>query len=152
MKILGKDMSEPNLKKPLLVTLLQIIAVLLILGHVSTAARVLQETYDLPVVIGTFIVTLVVLIASIWILKGLSSKRFKSKTPVSLFMWLVILIYPIMNVMKTSGYYLPDSYIPDEQLLGAAVYELLRILIPIFLVLWVGLSKKLKAYLAMEKP
>jgi len=59
-----------------------------------------------------------------------------------------ILIYPIQNILVSFGYYPTPERIPDNQLLGAALYELIRYAWFIAMFIWLRLSRRTRAYLA----
>jgi hypothetical protein len=62
----------------------------------------------------------------------------------------MLIIYPLYNVFRAVGLYLPKPEIAAEELAGAAAFEILRYLVVLSLIVWVGFSKSLRSHLATE--
>ena len=77
-----------------------------------------------------------------------TSRRQITRRWIVLFLWLVLALYPITNILGHVGFYLPASSVADNQLAGAAFTEILRYLIPIALIIWLSFSKNADQYLS----
>jgi hypothetical protein len=88
-------------------------------------------------VIGHFILSVVVATASGWVAYSPLKAAFRSKLPVSVYLWVMLLLYPVNNVFRALGLYLPRPEIPPEQVAGAATAELLRYALLLALIIWV---------------
>ena len=99
---------------------------------------------------GTALASLVIVGLSAWIIYGVLRRTFRSRVAVSLYLWALLVVYPLYNVLRAFGLYLPRPQLADEELAGAALFELLRYLVPLVLIVWVALSKRLKSYFASE--
>lgn len=78
----------------------------------------------------------------------LLKKLFRSRLPVSLYLWGMLVIYPLYNVLRGAGLYLPQPEIAPEELAGAAAFEVLRYLVLLTLIVWVAVSKALRSHLS----
>jgi len=142
------------MRRPVVLWLVVVLASLIALGNVLEALRALGAfgSRPLPEVMGDLIISIAVTAFSIWVIVSLLRKRFRSKTPVSLYLWVILIIYPVCNVLRALGLYLPGPDYAPEELAGAAVREALRYLLPIGLIVWVGFSKALRAHLQSAEP
>lgn len=120
------------------------------LGNLLEAIGAFAATGQRPLteVIGHAVISLVVVAASVWVIVSLLRKSFRSKLPVSIYLWGMLIIYPLYNVFRVVGVYLPRSEMPPEQMAGAATFEILRYLVVLGLIVWVGFSKALRSHLA----
>jgi hypothetical protein len=62
----------------------------------------------------------------------------------------MLIIYPLYNIFRAVGLYLPKPEIAPEQLASTAAFEILRYLVILALTVWVGFSKALRSHLAPE--
>ena len=83
---------------------------------------------------------------AVW--SGVGRRRTATRRLVLNYLWVMVLIYPVMNVMRSFGLLAPAPRFSDTQLLGAAAFELSRYAVYLGLILWFGLSKNLRNYLA----
>jgi hypothetical protein len=95
----------------------------------------------------SLLVFLAIIASSSWVVASLLRRSIRSKLPVSIYLWCMLLIYPAINVLRTFGLFLPGPEYRPEELSGAAAVELLRYVSIIGLIVWVGFSKALKAHL-----
>jgi hypothetical protein len=119
-----------------LVNILKAVGALLLVGRVP-----FQQ-----VAVSLLIFALIVA-GSSWITLSLLRRSIRSKTPVSIYLWFLLLIYPLCNVLRAAGLFVPGPEYRPEELAGAAAVELLRYVLLIGLIVWVGFSKALKAHL-----
>jgi len=98
-------------------------------------------------VVISLLVFLAIIVVSTWVVASLLKKSFRSKTPVSIYLWFMLLIYPLSNMLRALGLFLPGPEYRPEELRGAAAVELIRYVFVIGLIVWVGFSKALKAHL-----
>jgi len=105
---------------------------------------------SLAAVVGHIVISLVVVGASLWVALSLLKGAFHSRLPISLYLWFMLVIYPLCNVLRAFGLYLPAPYISDEQVAGAAAFELLRYLVILALIIWVAFSKALRSHLTVQ--
>ncbi|MBU6953256.1 hypothetical protein [Hahella sp. HN01] len=136
------------MKKPIVGLFVQMICVLFVFGNGSEAAVCILNIGDYPVekVFLTLLINVVVVGLSIFIFRGIQQRGFNSKIPVSLYLWFVLLKYPVINALRSAGLHLPGPVIEDDQLVGAAIAELLRYVLLLVLIMWSGFSKKLTVY------
>jgi hypothetical protein len=90
----------------------------------------------------------VIIGGSSWIVVSLLRRSIRSRTPVSIYLWFLLLIYPLSNVLRAFGLFVPGPEYRAEELPAAAAMELLRYAFLIGLIIWVGVSKALKAHLS----
>ena len=95
----------------------------------------------------SLLIFLAIVATSTWVVASLLRRSIRSKTPVSIYLWCMLLIYPAINLLRTFGLFLPGPEYRPEELAGAAAVELLRYVLIIGLIVWVGFSKALKAHL-----
>jgi hypothetical protein len=121
-------------------------------GNLLEAVGALAAAGQRPLgeVIGHALISLAVLAASVWVVASLLRRSFRSKLPVSIYLWGMLIIYPLYNVFRAVGLYLPKPEIAAEELAGAAAFEILRYLVVLSLIVWVGFSKSLRSHLATE--
>jgi NO-binding membrane sensor protein with MHYT domain len=136
-------------KRPLIVWLVVVFAVFSALVNCSRAlsAMVAFDDWPFSMVLGQIIVSACIAGASIWIVHGLETRSFRSRTPVSIYLWILLFSYPLINVLIAYGLYLPEPTIAPKALLVASVVEIARYLWILFLIAWVSLSKALREYL-----
>ena len=89
---------------------------------------------------------------SVIVIRGTLRGTFRSRTPVSLYLWGLLIADPVSNVLRAVEWYLPRAPVADEELAGAAFAELMRYVILLAMIVWVGFSKALKAYFAQSAP
>jgi hypothetical protein len=102
----------------------------------------------LQAVAGGVLIFAAIIASSSWIAVSLLRRSIRSKTPVSIYLWFLLLIYPLSNVLRAFGLFVPGPEYRAEELAGAAGAELLRYVFLIGLIVWVGMSKALKAHLS----
>jgi hypothetical protein len=96
-------------------------------------------------------VFLAIIAASSWMVTSLLSRSLRSRAPVSIYLWCMLLSYPAINVLRAFGLFLPHAELRPEELAGAATVELLRYVLILGLIVWVGFSKALKAHVGRGK-
>lgn len=140
------------MRRPVVLWFVVVFGSLAALGNLLEAAGAFTAVGQRPLgeVIGHAFISLALLAASVWVVVALLRKHFRSRLPVSIYLWAMLLIYPLYNVFRAVGLYLPRPEIAPEELGGAAVYEVLRYGVILALIVWVALSKSLRSYLAAE--
>jgi small-conductance mechanosensitive channel len=129
-----------------------------VFGSLATFGNLLEAVGALSVVsrrpfsevLGHVVISLGIVAASMWVIVALLKKSLRSKLPVSLYLWGMLVIYPLYNVFRAVGLYLPRAEILPEQLAGAAAFEIVRYVVILALIVWVAVSKSLRSHLASE--
>ncbi|HSC14724.1 MAG TPA: hypothetical protein VLI71_06375 [Gammaproteobacteria bacterium] len=117
-----------------------------LLGIIGVGRRPIRES------LGTVMLCAPFAAASVLVIRGILRRTFRSRAPVSLYLWALLIAEPIANVLRSVGWYLPAPEIADEELAGAAFAELMRFAILLALIVWTGSSKALKKYFAGAAP
>ncbi len=68
-----------------------------------------------------------------------------------LFFWSILLLYPLTNVLAAFGYFPLPPRLRPEELAGAAAFELLRYVLLLTLLVWLGFSRKAAAYVSLKR-
>jgi hypothetical protein len=144
--------AETLAPKPAVAYVVQVFAALLALNHVAGILGAASAGLGAFVVLGTLLFSGAVAIGSVYIFLALQRHRtFGSRLQVSLYLWAMLLAYPVSNVLITLGWYAPRVHLKDTELAGAALAELMRYLVSLFLIVWVGTSGRLKAFFAARR-
>lgn len=149
--MLGGSMSS---KKPVVAWVVIVLACLVGFANLLTSIGAIASIGQRPAreVIGATVLSLLVVAASAFVIRGTLRGAFVSRRPVSLYLWGILIVYPLYNVLRALGWYLPAPPLSDEELMGTAFFELIRYVILIVLIVWVALSKRLKAYFSVTVP
>ena len=141
-------------KKPVIAWVVIIVASLVCLANLITVVGALATAGQRPVreVVTTSLLSLLVAVASVFIIRGTLRGTFGSRLPVSLYLWGILIVYPVYNILRTLGWYLPSPQLADQELAGAAFVELIRYVVLIVLIVWVALSKALKGHFSGSVP
>ena len=141
-------------KKPVIAWAVIIVAGLVGLSNLLTLVGAVAIIGQRPAqeILSAALLSLLVAAASVLIIRGTLRGTFGSRLPVSLYLWGILIVYPLYNVLRTFGWYLPGPQLSDEELVGAAFFELMRYVVLIVLIVWVALSKALKAYFSQPVP
>jgi len=136
-------------KKPVVAYIVQFIAACSALVNAIYAVSILFRVRDFPLltIIGAFTLSAVVAATSARVFLGLGIKPFKKRSTISLYLWFMLFLYPITNVLRSFEAYTPAPYIENNQLLGAFIAEIMRYIFYIILIVWVGFSKRLVNFL-----
>ncbi len=136
------------MKRPFIGLLVQIVCGLFILGNAMEALScfLLFKEFAYGQIILTFILNVAVVAFSLFIFIGIQKNNFKTRMAVTIYLWLMLLKYPIVNFLRSSGLHLPGSVIQDNELTGAAIAELVRYMFLLTVIIWSGFSKQLKKY------
>jgi hypothetical protein len=137
-------------KKPLVLHVSIICVVLVALLNVLSLPAIIAKisTHSAVEVVVTFTVTLLV-----FGLAFLVFFRVKKQSPTALFtlrgfFWFMLIVYPLRNLLIGQGYYLAGPSVTPQEAPAAAMAELLRTVFLLVMIVWTGMSKKLKGYLA----
>jgi hypothetical protein len=141
-------------KKPVVAWVIVVVAALaalsdclsLLTSSIAFGRRPVQE------VAGTVMLCAPFAALSAIVIRATLRGTFRSRTAVSLYLWGLLISEPVANVLRAVGWYLPRAPIADNELAGAAFAELMRYVILLSLIVWVGFSKALKAYFAQGAP
>ncbi len=143
-------MEEQNksTKPPVVARVIQVFAVMAVLGYAGDIASVNSTVGldDLPIAVGTFTFSVFVILYSIWIVSGIESAKFYRRLPISTYLWFMLFALTFTNILRSIGLYLPRVELVDEQLLVAAITEVLRYFFYIVVIIWSGFSKPLKSH------
>jgi len=141
-------------RKPVIAWAVVIVAGLVGLGNVLTWISAVAKFGQRPTheVVATALLSLFVAVVSALIIRGILRGSFGSRWPVSLYLWGILFLYPMCNVLRAFGWYLPAPQLSDQELVGAALFELMRYVVLIVLIIWVLSSKALKAYFKRPVP
>jgi hypothetical protein len=136
-------------KKPLVVYALQCVAFLTALSYALDAIVAFASFGDLSIMTVLRTATLAGLISgfsfAIW--RGIGKRRTASRRFVLNYLWVMVLIYPAITILRSLNAYAPAPHLEDTELSGAALAEVTRYAIFLGLLIWVGLSAWLKRYL-----
>lgn len=140
------------MKTPMIVRVVKIICVFYVLIYALRALGALSLIASRPAteVLTTSMVCSVLSFYSFWIFTGFRNRKFRSRRVISLFLWVMIITYPCINVLRSFGLYVPVQEIADNEVLGAAAVELFRYLFLLFMIVWTGFSKKLNSFFKQE--
>jgi hypothetical protein len=140
------------MRRPVVVWFVVVFGSLAAVGNLLETVGALAAAGQRPLgeVIGHALISLAVVAASVWVVASLLKKSFRSKLPVSIYLWAMLVIYPLYNVFRAVGLYLPRPEIAPEELAGAAAFEIVRYLVVLALIVWVGFSKSLRSHLAVR--
>jgi len=138
-----------NNKRPFILKAVLVVAGLVTLSNALEFAA-LPVLRDRPAVELTVsgVISVIMAALSIWLIVKVLRTQLHRKLWISLYLWLVLLIYPISRGLASAGFNISGPEIPDEQLFGAAIAELLRYVVLIVCIVWVGVSRKLNTYLS----
>ena len=141
-------------KKPAVAWAVVVVAALALLSDSLSllASIVLFGQRPVQQIVGTILLCAPLAALSVIVLRATWRGTFRSRTPVSLYLWGLLISDPIANVLRAIEWYVPRAPIADNELAGAAFAELMRYVILLSLIVWVGLSKALKAYFAPAAP
>lgn len=138
------------MKKPAVIWIVQIYVVWFALGAGLGALSIIgvfNGGLSIAQGGGTFLVGIGSLVGAVALLVKISRRQITRRSIV-LFLWFVLALYPITNILRHVGFYFPKSIVSDDQLAGAALAEILRYLMPIALILWLSFSKHSAQYLS----
>ncbi|HET7844813.1 MAG TPA: hypothetical protein VFL14_11725 [Xanthomonadales bacterium] len=135
-------------RRPAIAWCVLVVAALTALGYVGELLQALVGMRTLPVaqVAGQSLVSTAMIFASGWVAVSLAERRVRSRGAVSGYLWLVLLMYPVVNILAANGLLLPRVHLRNDQLYGAAAWEITRYLVLIVLIVWAGFSRQLKAH------
>lgn len=138
------------MRRPIVLWFVVVLGIAAALLNLLKAAGSLLLVGQLPIKAVAFSVVIfaVIIAGSSWIVVSLLRRSIRSKTPVSIYLWFLLLIYPLINVLRAFGLFVPGPEYRAEELAGAAAVELLRYVLLIGLIVWVGISKALKGHLS----
>ena len=144
---------EINRKKPAIAYVVQAIAVLSVLSNILEAIFLLMAFGKFPRVaaIGTLLVCVLFATASARVFLGFGVKRFSRRFPVSIYLWAMLFLYPVINIFRSHGLYVPAARLQDNELAGAALVEIGRYIIFLALIVWASMSKKLAKFLSVSQ-
>ena len=136
--------------KPAIAYAIQTVAAFLALANSAYAIYAVSQFGKLGAMVlgGTFLVSTLVAVASIRVFLGLSSRPFKSRVPVSLYLWAMLFLYPVTYLLRSLGAFSPAPYVESDQLFGAWIMEMGRYALFPILIVWVAISKRLVSFLA----
>lgn len=142
------------MKKPLAVWAAEAGLVLTIFGYAGLATRCLKlftqtGAEPLRLVPGLLIGIALALLAVFLLLR--TRDQNTTRRHLSLFFWGVLVLYPLTNLLGSLGYYpLPVRVAPQEAA-GAALVEILRYLLLLALIVWLGFSRKAAEFVAARR-
>lgn len=135
------------MKVPWIARVVQGVCVLTVLSNfISLVPVTVRDDLTMPQRIGTLAYVALIAVYSIWVFMRILRRRLRGRWEVSLYLWTVLFAYFISNAMRIHGFFLPSPDIADKELAGAAFYELMRLLLPLFLIIWTGFSRDLKRF------
>ena len=137
------------MRQPIVLRLIAIFAILAAGLNCLELPRIIMRTSAAaPLqVLGALSVALLIAGASLWISVAIFKQQLRSRRLVLLYLWFMLLIYPVSNVLRALGFNLPSPEIPAELLAGAAIVEMFRYILVLVLLVWAGFSKGLKTNL-----
>ncbi|HEX4328284.1 MAG TPA: hypothetical protein VH105_15790 [Burkholderiales bacterium] len=142
------------MKKPVLAWIVQITLALTALSYAAGAVfsvlgGVGRWYILLPALTGILIGGLIAFCAGRLLWQS-TQQSVRSRSLV-MFLWAVLLIYPVTNVMSAIGWYPPKMQLAPEQMQGAAIAEAARYVLLLALIAWLSFSKSTRAYLEAKR-
>jgi hypothetical protein len=140
------------MKRPAVVWIVAIIAGTSVLLNVLELLATLSAVNRWPwgAILGQMVQSAGSAVVSAWMLRSIVQGTFNSRLSISLYLWFLLIIYPIRHVLANVGLGLVETTQSPRELLGAAIAEILRYVALITLIVWVAASKALRSYL-LEK-
>jgi hypothetical protein len=83
---------------------------------------------------------------SLWFLLRVQAQTVRGRAVV-LFIWAIVFFPWLEAALIMAGLYPPRARVPNEMLLGAALFDVFRTLYPLVLIVWLSFSKPAKDYL-----
>jgi len=142
------------MKKPVLAWIVQIALVLIALAYAAVALFSVLGGIGLwyilvPALSGILVGGLIAFCAG-RLLWQTTQQAVRSRSLV-IFFWVVLLIYPVTNVMSAIGWYPPKMQVAPEQMPGALIAEAARYLLLLALIVWLSFSKATRAWLEAQR-
>lgn len=140
-------------KKPFVLIPVIGFALLLLLSQVRQILMAVFAVGDQGVIalLGTVVIGGLVIAFSGWILHALSGDRIRHPAPLKVYLWCMLLIYPLTNLARAAGLYNPFQSLPAELLFWGAASEIFRYLAPVVLLVWIARSRALRDYFASAR-
>lgn len=152
---LAHDMPPPPLprKKPFVLFLVIGFALLALLSQSLQILKAISAFSEqgATALIGTILIGGLVIAFSGAMLNTLSGNRMRNPALLKVYLWCMLLIFPVTNIAKSFGLYHQSHPTPPELLLLAAAAEIARYLIPIILLVWTANSRSLRDYFATAR-
>lgn len=137
-----------DMKKPGIVWIISAIAaasaVLNGLDVIAAVASINRASWS--EVVGQIVQSAVSASVSAWIFRSTVRGALSSRLPISLYLWFLLLIYPIRHALANAGLGLPGPAIGPTEVAGAAMMEIVRYIALLVLIVWVALSRALRIY------
>lgn len=140
-------------KKPFVLFLVVGFALLVLLSQSLQILKAISAFSEQGVtaLIGTVLIGGLVIAFSGAMLNTLSGNRMRNPALLKVYLWCMLLIFPVTNIAKHFGLYNQSQPVSGVLLFWAAVAEILRYLIPIILLIWTANSRSLRDYFATAR-
>lgn len=140
-------------KKPFVFFLVIGFALLLLVSQALQILRAVSAVgeHGVLALLGTIVIGGLVMAFSGWVLQALSRKEMRNPALLKVYLWCMLLIYPATNIAKAIGFYNPLQPLSGELLFWSAVFEILRYLTPVVLLVWIAKSSAVHAYFAKPR-
>ncbi len=137
------------MKRPAVVWIVSVIAgISVLLNVLELLATLPADRWPWSAVLGQIVQSAGSAVVSAWILRSIIQGTFNSRLSISLYLWFLLVIYPIHHALAKVGLGIVETTQNPRELLGAAIAEILRYVTLITLIIWVAVSKALRSYLA----
>lgn len=142
------------MKKPLAVWAAEIGLLLTIFGYAGLVARCVRlfaqpGAEPARLVPGVLIGVAVIVLAVLLLLQTREQKTTRRR--LLSFFWGMLALYPLTNILVSLGYFPLPVRLPPEQLAGAAYVEILRYVLLLGLIVWLGSSRKAAGFVAARR-
>lgn len=114
-------------------------AVISPLGILSGGYTVAQGT-------GGFLVGAAIAAGAVLLLVRVARQKI-SRRLVAAFLWIMLATYPLTNVLRATELFPPKAPLAESELLGAALAEIVRYVVPLVIVVWLSFSRPAFEYL-----
>jgi len=148
---LVKDRDEiERVNKPVVLWLVQIVTWIFLLSHLSAFGRFSKPFITPTMMLGIGFISISVVGFSIFILTSISGKHPKVVKRIFLYFGWIFIVILLMGIFRHYGAYSPSIKLEPNQVLGGAIAELQRVIVPLILMVWLKLSDKTASYIEQE--
>ena len=139
----------PEMKKPAIAWIVAAIAaasvVLNGLDMIAAVASIHRASWS--ELVGQIVQSAGSAMVSAWIFRRIVRGTLSARLPISLYLWFLLVIYPIRHALANAGLSLPEPTISPTEVAGAAMAEIVRYIALLAFIVWAALSKALKSHL-----
>jgi len=142
---------EIRMKKPIVVWVLQVALALISIAYgilaIGSVVGMANGAYSIVQGGGGILVGAVILGRAVLLLVKVA-RQATTRRSISVFLCVVLVVYPISNVLSGYGFFPPRTPIEANQLVGAAIVELARYIGLLVLLAWLSFSSAAARFLS----